>query len=116
MTRSRFHKPLLARATAWLLILICSWMGTDGVLHHTDGRPSSRAASSVHHATAAAPPDTCAACQWTQGMQTGDFQVCQVQSPLFILQPRSVPSVRRLLRRAPRRSSPRAPPAFLTNC
>jgi len=114
MTRSRFHKPLLARATAWLLILICGWMGTDGVLHHSDAGAFPHAASSVHRATAAALPDACAACQWTQGMQTGALAVCRVKSPLFILQPRLQPVLRRLVRRIPRRSSPRAPPLFLT--
>ncbi len=113
MTRSRFHKHLLARATAWLLILICGWMGTDGALHHTDGVSSSCAASSLHRLTAAAPADNCAACQWTQGMQTGALSVCQVQSPLLTLQPRLQPALRRLARRALRQRSPRAPPLFL---
>ena len=116
MTCSRSRKHLLARATAWLLILICGWMGTDGVLHHTDGGSSPCAAFSVHHATSAVPADTCAACEWTQGMQTGTLSVCCVQSPPFIMQPRPVTAVRRLARRVSRRSSPRAPPLFLTTC
>ncbi len=114
MTRSRSHKQLLARATAWLLILICSWMGTDGVLHHTEGGTSGCAAASVRHATAPAPPDTCAACEWTQGMQTGTLTVSHAPSPLFLLQPRLQPVLRRLTRRVLRRRSPRAPPLFLT--
>ena len=104
MTRSRLHKHLLARATAWLLVLICGWMGTDGVLHHTDRGVPPHAASSLHRATANAPADSCAACQWTQGMQTGSVSACQVQSPLFALQPRLQPVLRRLARRIPRRS------------
>lgn len=114
MTRSRLRKYLLARAMAWLLILICGWMGTDGVLHHTEGGASSRAASSLHGSTAAAPADACAACQWTQGLQSGALSACQAQAPLFVLQPRPQPVLRRLARRALRRRSPRAPPAFLT--
>ena len=116
MTRSRFQKRLFARATAWLLILICSWMGTDGVLHHTDGGSPSHAAASLHRPTAAAPADTCVACEWTQGMQTGTLSVCQVQSPLFALDLCAAPPVRPLLRRALRRRSPRAPPVFPTPC
>ena len=116
MTRSRSYKHLLARATAWLLILICGWMGTDGVLHHTDEGSSPRAASGLHRPTAATPADACAACEWTQGMQTGFLAVYHVQSPLFVLQPRSQPLLRRLARRATRRSSPRAPPFFLMDC
>jgi hypothetical protein len=114
MTRSRFHKPLLARATAWLLILICSWMGTDGVLHHSDAGAFPHASASVHRAMAAALPDACAACRWTQGMQTGGLAVCRVQSPLFILQPRLQTVLRRLTRRVLHQRSPRAPPLFLT--
>lgn len=114
MTRSRSHKQLFARATAWLLILICSWMGTDGVLHHTDGVSFSRAAFSLHRATAAAPSDACAACRWTQGMQTGTLSVCCIQTPLVVLQPLTAPPIRRLARRVSRRSPPRAPPVFLT--
>jgi len=114
MTRSRFHKPLLARATAWLLILICCWMGTEGVLHHSDAGAFPHAASSLHRATAAAPADTCVACRWTQGMQTGALFVSQVQSPLFILQPCLQTVLRRLTHRALRQRSPRAPPLFLT--
>lgn len=116
MTRSRSYKRLLARATAWLLVLICGWMGTDGVLHHTDEGAFPHASYSLRHLTAAAPADTCAACQWTQGMQTGALLICQVQSPLFVLQPRLQPALRRLARRALRLRSPRAPPVFLTNC
>ena len=115
MTRSRFQKRLLARATAWLLILVCGWMGTDGVLHHADGGSPSHAAS-LHRATAVAPTDTCAACEWTQGMQAGALLVCRVPSPLFALDLCTVPPVRPLLGRVARRSSPRAPPAFPTNC
>lgn len=114
MTRSRLHKHLLARATAWLLILICGWMGTEGVLRHTDEGTSPFSASSLHRATVATPADSCAACQWTQGMQMGALSVCQVQSPLFVIQPRLQPALRRLARRISRRSSPRAPPVSLT--
>ena len=116
MTRSRFHKRLLARATAWLLILICGWMGTDGVLHHTDEGAYARAASGLHRPTAAIPADSCAACEWTQGMQTGSLAVCHVQSPLFVFRPQTQPLLRRLARRPARRSSPRAPPVCLLNC
>ena len=116
MTRSRFSKHLLARATAWLLILICSWMGTEGVLHHSDAGTFPHAASALHRATAAAPADTCAACQWTQGMQTGALTVCQVQSPLFSFQPCLQAIVRPLSRRLLRLRSPRAPPVFPTIC
>ena len=111
MTRSLFHKYLLARATAWLLVLICSWMGTEGVLHHSDVGTFPHAASTLHRATAAAPTDTCAACQWTQAMQTGSLTICQVQSPLFSFQPCLQSVAQPLARRVLRLSSPRAPPS-----
>jgi hypothetical protein len=116
MTRSRFQKRLFARATAWLLILICGWMGTDGVLHHTDEGASPSAAASLHRATAATPAHSCAACEWTQGMQAGALLVCRVPSPLFALDLCAAPPVRPLLGRVARRSSPRAPPVFPTPC
>lgn len=78
------------RATAWLLLLVCAWMGTGGVLHHTEAegsaQPLPKAASSLHHAVAAS-NDACAACEWTQGLQGLTLAVSPVSLLLCPLPP-----------------------------
>jgi hypothetical protein len=114
MIRSHFQRPRIARATAWFLILLCAWMGTDGVLHHTEAGLSSHGTSHAHHRTVAAPADNCAACEWTQGMQTGTMAVCRVPLPFFAVIPNVLPLIRRITYPVSRRSSPRAPPILVT--
>ena len=102
---------------AWFLLLVCFWMGSGGVLHHTEAASSgcvgSHGPSGLHRATAAAPADTCAACEWTQGLQGRTLSVLRVSVPLFVLHPcsRFVPSAP--LRRVARLGMGRAPPFFL---
>ncbi|MDQ2800775.1 MAG: hypothetical protein M3Y13_14185 [Armatimonadota bacterium] len=125
MTCSRIQRHLFARATAWLLILVCAWMGTGGVLHHTEEEsfgllgahslvlPS---AGSIHRTTIAAPPDMCAACEWTQGLLGGTVAVYHVQTPLLLLRPISLDLTPAPTRRVLRLRSPRAPPVFPADC
>jgi hypothetical protein len=97
---------------AWLLLLVCAWMGTGGVLHHTEegaAWPSRVSASTVHHA-AVVPDDICAACEWTQGLQGRTASVCRVEFPLFLLHPRRQSIAALLIDRAPQSGSSRAPP------
>lgn len=107
------------RVTAWLLLLICLWMGSGGVLHHTDVeslvRAGTHSPNGVHRPTATAPLDACAACEWTQGLQTGSGSVCQVPPPLDFLSACPDAAPRATLIRAFGSYSPRAPPAFLPN-
>lgn len=108
------------RLTFWLLILVCAWMGTGGVLHHTDeetfGSLRSSSYGSIHRVPPTAPVDTCAACEWTQGLVGGSLAVYHVQTPLFLLRPRSLDLTPAPIRRALRRRSSRAPPALLADC
>jgi hypothetical protein len=103
--------------TARLMVVLCLWMGTGGILHHTDdlgGMTSLRHRPSVGYATPAAPPDDCAACEWTQGLQTGPSVACSVVVPFESLTP--------LVSRLPMRfhaplllhRSSRAPPCILS--
>jgi len=88
-------------------------MGTAGSLSHTDRLRAGGSASSrafVHRAVLAAPADTCAACQWTQGVQSQTSTAFAYAAPLSALALLIVflfasPSLRVL-----RRRSPRAPP------
>ena len=88
MTRLRFQLHQTRRATAWLLFLLTAWMGTGGVLHHTDEGALCPAGhhsmSGIHRLTAAAPADTCAACEWTQGLQCKTLSVYHLQSPSLL--------------------------------
>ncbi len=108
------------RITAWLLLLVCAWMGTGGVLHHTEAEGTARvaqtkAASSLHH-SAAAPNDTCAACEWTQGLQGRTLSVCRVPFPLFSLPSRPRPMLPALMARPLRSRPSRAPPISSISC
>jgi hypothetical protein len=100
------------RFTAWLLLLVCAWMGTGGVLHHTEegaAWPSRVAASTVHHSTVV-PDDTCAACEWTQGLQGQPLSVCRVEVPLFLLHPRRQFAAARIIACTATHCPARAPP------
>jgi len=120
----RSQPNIYRRATAWLLLLVCAWMGTGGVLHHTEAegaaRPVSQAAShllpaALHH-LAAAPNDTCAACEWTQGLQGRTLAVPHVSFPLFSFTPRLHSALPALLARTPRCRPSRAPPVSSAFC
>ncbi len=117
MIFSRRHSNITRRATAWLLMLVCAWMGTAGVLHHTETLAvAGHGPAGLHRQTAAAPLDTCAACEWTQGLQGRTLSVCRVQVPLFAAYWRRctvVPSIIALT--LPSRAS-RAPPTSTTFC
>jgi len=107
------------RITAWLLLLVCAWMGTGGILHHTEAestaRPFLKAASSLHH-SAAVPNDTCAACEWTQGLQVQTLSVCRVPFPLFSLSSRPRLMLPALMARPLRSRPSRAPPISSISC
>ena len=104
---------------AWFLLLVCFWMGSGGVLHHTEEQASARAGSlrpsGLHQPTAAVPTDSCAACEWTQGLQGRTLAVLRVITPLFSLCPHSQFVPPSPLRRIARCGMGRAPPLFLTN-
>lgn len=109
------HQPhLTRRATAWFLLLLCAWMGSGGVLHHTDeggfAFAGSHSRAGLHHLTSLTPLDTCAACEWTEGLQGKTLAIYHVQSPLFLLRPRLVALASSPIRRVLRLRSPRAPP------
>lgn len=114
---SRRHSNITRRTAAWLLMLVCVWMGTVGVLHHTETfAVASHGLAGMHRQTAAAPGDICAACEWTQGLQGRTLAVCRVQAPLFLSHTRrsiAVPSV--ITCTLPDRS-PRAPPISSLFC
>jgi hypothetical protein len=106
--RHPFHK---------LIAALCLWMGTGGVLHHSDNLAyvaSLAAPVGYGHVTPALPADDCAACEWTQGLQTGPPISYQVALPLdavpslvntaLVIWPTSYPFSR----------SPRGPPNFLS--
>ena len=117
--RVRLHNLFarLSRTAAWPIAFLCVWMGTGGVLHHTDEGPDFVSASSraaLGHVTLAAPADDCAACQWTQGLQSGTFSVCRVVLPLTFAPPYTRRVSRLSARRPLRLRSPRAPPAILS--
>ena len=106
-----------SRAAVWLLAMLCLWMGSGGVLHHTDdlGYAASLAQrTSIGHATPPAPPDDCAACEWTQGLQTGLAATISVPLPLNTLIADIPAFLPRLLARPSVFRSPRAPPLFLS--
>ena len=67
------------------------------------------AASGIHRATETAPADDLRGLSVDSGDADRHPVVCQVQSPLFILQPRLQPALRRLARRVSRRSLPPRP-------
>jgi len=110
--------PRLSRAVAWPLAALLLWMGTGGVLHHTDAAQdpaSSSPRAAWGHATPPAPADDgCAACQWTQSVQSGALGVCPLVLPGGLVAPRACRVPDRLLSRTPRLRSPRAPPVFLS--
>jgi hypothetical protein len=120
MFRSHLQMNKMRRITAWLLMLVCVWMGTGGVLNHTDdeltGQFVPKAASTLHRQTAAAPQDTCAACEWTQGLLGRTLSVCRVQLPLFHLPPRLHSALPLFLARPLRLRPSRAPPIPSTFC
>ena len=112
------------RATAWLLLLVCAWMGTGGVLHHTEAEGASRPVSQVasrllpaalHHLTAV-PHDTCAACEWTQGLLGRTLSFSPISFLLSPLPSRPRPALPALIARATPRRSSRAPPASSAFC
>ena len=117
--RHRLHNPFprLPGAAAWLMAWLCLWMGTGGVLHHTDNGPNIAAASArvaLSHVTPAAPTDDCAACQWTQGVQSGTFIVCRIVLPLCCAAACACPIPVPFVSRPPRLRCPRAPPFLLS--
>jgi len=119
--RNCLHKssPRHSRAAAWLLAALCLWMGTGGVLHHTDTGQGVAGSSSPlttwgQATTAAAPDDGCAACQWTQGLQGGPPAVIHFTLPLSFTAPRACHLPDKLLSRLPLRRSSRGPPALLS--
>jgi len=117
MLRLRPQQNKSRRVTAWLLMLVCAWMGTAGVLHHTETLAvPGHGAAGLHRQTAAALVDSCAACEWTQGLQGRTLSVSRVQVPLLAVYARLQTAVPRLSTRTlPRRSS-RAPPIPTAFC
>ena len=119
----RFQLNRPRRATAWLLFLVCAWMGTGGALHHTEGesalRPASQAAapllSAARHHLAPVPSDTCAACEWTQGLLGRTLAVCRVSLPLLSSMPCSI-TLPALPAYTLRQRPSRAPPASSAFC
>jgi hypothetical protein len=110
----RSHRQLnkTRRVTAWLLMLVCAWLGTGGVLNHTEefATPPGHAAASLHGQTAAAPGDACAACEWTQGLQGRTLAVFRLPAPLFLLRLRLPAAAPRLAAHASPYRASRAPP------
>lgn len=106
-----------ARAAAWFLALLCLWMATVGLAHHTDllrVGASSSAQTVLGDAGAVSPQgDLCAACQWTQTVQSGAVSVPLLAVSLDALPAPALTAVDILLPRLPRPSSPRAPPSRL---
>lgn len=90
-------------------------MGSGGVLHHTEEQASARAGSlrpsGLHRPAVALLADSCAACEWTQGLQGRTLAVLRVSAPLSSLcpHPQSVPTSP--LRRVARLGMGRAPPS-----
>ncbi|MGI4792437.1 MAG: hypothetical protein ACRYFS_26720 [Janthinobacterium lividum] len=119
MFRFRLQSHTTRRITAWLLILICAWMGSGGVLNHTESeftaKPTPRTAASLHR-QAAVPVDTCAACQWTQGLQGRTLTVFRVQFPLFHRHLRLASALTLVIARSIRHRSSRAPPVSSYFC
>jgi len=68
---------------ARITILICVWMCTVGIVAHNDGAlfATSKAVTSLGHATPPPPVDECAACQWASSIQTGNFNLVSVPVP-----------------------------------
>ena len=100
------------RITAWLLMLVCAWMGTAGVVNHTEAaaRPGHKTASSLGRQVAVT-ADACAACEWTQGLQGRTLTVCWESFPLFCLTPRRTPAVSQFVARFLCHRPSRAPPS-----
>lgn len=121
-SRRQPHTPrrsLSRRFTAWLLLLLCAWMGTGGVLHHTEAGGSVKrahgAVSSLRHQSTV-PADMCAACEWTQGLQGRTLSACRVPFVLLPLPTRVRISPISVLARTPRLRPSRAPPVPLAFC
>ena len=68
---------------ARLMMLVCLWMCTIGIVAHNDGAlfSTSKAVASITHAAPPAPVDDCAACHWASSIQTGNFQIVSVPIP-----------------------------------
>ncbi len=114
-----FSRPQLKtrRLTAWLILLVCVWMGTGGVLHHTEAEGTAQAAQ-MHtapslHPMAAVPSDTCAACEWTQGLQGHTLPILALSFALLSLPLCLNPALPAPIARTPRYCPSRAPPALL---
>lgn len=106
-----------ARAAAWFLAILCLWMATVGLAHHTDllrdGGSSSARTMLGHAAALDAPDDLCAACQWAQTVQTGGSSLCVLSVPPVNPPSPSFTAPSALLSGPSRPSSPRAPPVSL---
>ena len=101
-------------------MLVCAWMGTGGVLHHTEAEGTARAARTqatarLRHA-AVVPSDACAACEWTQGLQSRTLSVCQIDFPLLLLSSRQADALFLLTAQTFRHRSSRAPPISFAFC
>lgn len=117
MNTLRRQSNRFCRRAAGLLAFLCLWMGTAGLLHHTHedqiAQSSSPVASLGHRTVAAPAPDMCAACEWTQMLQTSLSAVSPLPQPFARTRPRSVSIAFLCLSQTFVYSSPRAPPAFL---
>ena len=117
MFSSQFQLHKTPRITAWLVALVCAWMGTGGVLNHTEAEANAqppRSAASLHR-LAAVPTDTCAACEWTQGMLGRTLSVCRIPSPQFYFYPRRHFAAPAALARTHRCRPSRAPPVSFSS-
>ena len=114
MAAVRLQPDRLRLAVARVLAFLLLWMATGGVLTHSDPLTWGRSASSrttIRQAAApASPADVCAACEWTQALQTGSAVVVQVISPASLPRARTAVAPAPLPTRVPDRPSARAPP------
>lgn len=114
---SRIQKSqLFMRLAALSTALLCLWMGTLGTAYHTDtlriGGSLSPAAC-LHHALPSPPAHVCAACEWTQGVQSSVLTAFAFAVPLGSIANTLSSLTLSIARHAPLRRSSRAPPACL---
>lgn len=102
------------RVTALCVALLCLWMATGGVLHHVHAnRLAPPTGMGLGHVLPAATVvASCAACEWTEGVQSGSLTVCRLAAPVVFARSRSIAAVVRPRPRLIRLFSLRAPPAF----